>query len=99
MNFNKKFLKVYTILFIFFNINSSYSDNHNLYEILELIQKDLKTLERAVYSENSSSTETISNNLDQNAEDVLTRHLLKLHHQIEYDLEENSRFYLPSNSH
>tara|TARA_B100002052_G_C15866417_1_gene592547 strand:+ start:998 stop:1984 length:987 start_codon:yes stop_codon:yes gene_type:complete len=78
MNFNKKFLKVYTILFIFFNINSSYSDNHNLYEILELIQKDLKTLERAVYSENSSSTETISNNLDQNAEDVLTRHLLKL---------------------
>ena len=78
MNFNKKFLKVYAILFIFFNINSSYSDNHNLYEILELIQKDLKTLERAVYSENSSSTETISNNLDQNAEDVLTRHLLKL---------------------
>ena len=78
MNFNKKFLKVYTILFIFFNINSSYSDNHNLYEILELIQKDLKTLERAVYSENNSSTEKISNNLDQNAEDVLTRHLLKL---------------------
>ena len=35
-------------------------------------------MERAVYSENSSSTETISNNLDQNAEDVLTRHLLKL---------------------
>ena len=27
-----------------------FADNHNLNEILELIQKDLKTLEKAVYS-------------------------------------------------
>jgi len=45
---------------------------------LELIQKDLKTLERAVYSENNLSSETSLNTLDQNSEDVLTRHLLKL---------------------
>ncbi len=29
---------------------NAYSDNHNIYEILDLIKKDLKTLERAVYS-------------------------------------------------
>ena len=28
----------------------SFADNHNINEILELIQKDLKTLEKAVYS-------------------------------------------------
>ena len=61
---------------------NSYSDNHNIYEILDLIKKDLKTLERAVYSgsieiEGNSNNETVSN-LDNNSEDVLTRHLLKL---------------------
>ena len=30
----------------------TYSENHNLNEVIELIQKDLRTLERAVYSEN-----------------------------------------------
>jgi tol-pal system protein YbgF len=44
-----------------------------------LIQKDLKTLEKAVYSgsiniDNSNSKK----NFDENSEDVLTRHLLKL---------------------
>jgi tol-pal system protein YbgF len=56
-----------------------YADSHNLNEILELIQKDLKTLEKAVYSgsiitENSNT----SKGFDENSEDVLTRHLLKL---------------------
>jgi len=59
----------------------TFSENHNLKEIIELIQKDLKTLERAVYSENFSidnETSEITNNIDQNSEEVLTRHLLKL---------------------
>ena len=58
----------------------SFTDNHNLKEVIELIQKDLKTLERAVYSENFSSdsaTNSVSV-IDQNSEEVLTRHLLKL---------------------
>ena len=58
-----------------------YSDNHNLYEVLELIQNDLKTLERAVYSDSFSlNNETTSNTseFNQNSEEVLTRHLLKL---------------------
>jgi TolA-binding protein len=55
------------------------ADNHNINEVLEVIQKDLKTLEKAVYSgsiktENSSTLK----DFDENSEDVLTRHLLKL---------------------
>ena len=55
------------------------ADNHNLNEVLKLIQKDLKTLEKAVYSgsiniDNSDGQK----NFDENSEDVLTRHLLKL---------------------
>ncbi|MBL6799253.1 MAG: tol-pal system protein YbgF [Candidatus Pelagibacter bacterium] len=65
-------------LFILFS-NITLADNHNLNEVLELIQKDLKTLEKAVYSE-SINTSSLSNqeNFDQSSEDVLTRHLLKL---------------------
>ena len=61
--------------------SKTYSDNHNLNEIIELIQKDLKTLERAVYSEDFTTSQETSeniNNMDQNSEEVLTRHLLKL---------------------
>ena len=35
----------------------AYSENHNLNEVIELIQKDLRTLERAVYSENFSTNQ------------------------------------------
>ena len=59
----------------------TYSENHNLNEVIELIQKDLRTLERAIYSENFSTNQDSNenvNNMDQNSEEVLTRHLLKL---------------------
>jgi len=68
------------ILFIFFS-KITFADNHNIYEVLQLIQKDLKTLERAVYSDGfSTDSESNSsiNQLDKNSEEVLTRHLLKL---------------------
>jgi len=54
------------------------ADNHNVTEILELIQKDLKTLEKAVYSSEQNNTVSNSGTMDQNSEEVLTRHLLKL---------------------
>ncbi len=78
-----KLLKKFTILFIIFfsfSFKIASTDEHNLKEILLLIQEDIKTLERAVYSENSISSENaeINKELDQNGEDVLTRHLLKL---------------------
>ena len=75
----KKLIKLkLTIFFILFS-NIVLADNHNLNEVLELIQKDLKTLEKAVYSQSINVGNTNSQkNFDGNSEDVLTRHLLKL---------------------
>ena len=74
-------LKLFLILNLVF-INISFADNHNIYETLEIIKNDLKTLERAVYSGSIevkvSNNDSSVSNLDQNSEDVLTRHLLKL---------------------
>ena len=77
-NYKKLTYLKFTFLFIFLS-NAVFADNHNLYEVLELIQKDLKTLEKAVYS-GSINTEksTSQKSFDENSEDVLTRHLLKL---------------------
>jgi tol-pal system protein YbgF len=77
-----KFKLILIVLFNLIFCQNSFSDNHNIYETLEIIKNDLKTLERAVYSgsiEISASTNQQSNiDLDSNSEDVLTRHLLKL---------------------
>ncbi len=83
MKFVLKLLLLKCFIFInvfFFSI--SFADNHNIYEIIDQLQKDIKTLEKAVYS---NSSETNSTNIDssnltlgENSEDVLTRHLLKL---------------------
>ena len=57
------------------------ADSHYINEILEKIQKDIKTLEKAVYSGNrelNSGVTNVSNFENSNSEDVLTRHLLKL---------------------
>ena len=77
-------LIVFKIIFIFnfVIVSNSFADNHNIYETLEIIKNDLKTLERAVYSgsieiENTSISSS-DLEIDPNSEDVLTRHLLKL---------------------
>ena len=76
----KVFSLVLTVSFLISNF--SIADNHNIYETLEIIQKDIKTLEKAVYSKNlengNSNESNLNSNLDNNSEDVLTRHLLKL---------------------
>ena len=77
----RSFLLIFGILFFIFLPKHSYSETQNIYELLELIQKDLRTLEKAVYSDNFSVSEqpsVSSSTLDQNSEEVLTRHLLKL---------------------
>ncbi len=78
----RKFKIITLCLSNFFLITCSYADNHNIYEILDQLQKDIKTLEKAVYSGsielNSDSSVNLNSNLDNNSEDVLTRHLLKL---------------------
>ena len=83
MRFSLKII-ILNIFFIISLISTkiSFADNHNIYETLENIQNDLKTLERAVYSGSievkTSSNEQSNIELDSNSEDVLTRHLLKL---------------------
>jgi len=77
----KNFILINFFLVIILLSTKSFSENHNVLEVLELIQKDLKTLEKAVYSGSLSDNlnDSISlNSTDQNTEDVLTRHLLKL---------------------
>ena len=80
MRFTSKLIIL--ILFYLSFLQNSFSDNHNIYETLEIIKNDLKTLERAVYSGSieikTSSNEQSNIELDSNSEDVLTRHLLKL---------------------
>jgi len=69
------------LLFSFIFQNISQADNHNLYEILEKIQNDIQTLEKAVYSGSigiANETNVNSSFNNNNSEDVLTRHLLKL---------------------
>ena len=61
--------------------NYSFSQDQNVGEILELIQKDLRTLERAVYSQSfseSSDTSLSQRASTKEAEQALTKHLLKL---------------------
>ena len=63
--------------------------------ILETIQKDLRTLERAVYSESFSEKSTSKNSQtisSQETEDILTRHLLKLS-EIEKQFQELTNKY------
>jgi len=77
-NYKKLIQLKFVFIFIFLS-NVTFADNHNLNEILELIQKDLKTLEKAVYSGSINTKNSNSkNDFDENSEDVLTRHLLKL---------------------
>ena len=77
-NYKKLIQLKLTFIIIFFS-NIALANNHNLNEVIELIQKDLKTLEKAIYSGsinlgNSSGQKVLKGS----SEDVLTRHLLKL---------------------
>ncbi len=78
MKFLSKILKVNFILIVnFLSFTFVFADNHNIYESLEQMQKDIKTLEKAIYS-GSAEVSNSNANSSTNSEDVLTRHLLKL---------------------
>ena len=71
------------------------AETADIKEILEIIQQDLRTLERAVYSESfstSSKSSSTQNTTSQNTEDVLTKHLLKLS-EIEKQFQELTNKY------
>ena len=79
----KKFLlhsaKVTLVLiFIIFNSHKVYGEDINsILQQLEILQNDIKTLEKAIYSQDSTS-ESSNLKLSNNDNDVLTKHLLKL---------------------
>ena len=68
------------IIFLFSIISFVQAEETETLEVIKTLQKDLKTLEKAVYSNTSefNNTNSSSSNVDSNSEDVLTRHLLKL---------------------
>ena len=74
------FLKIFSVALIlnsFLTIaNSEETETDTILDTLQKLQKDIKTLEKAVYS--SSTSTTSSTTLSTNGEDALTRHLLKL---------------------
>ena len=75
----KKILQTKLIFIFTLFTGLVFADSHDINEVLELIKKDIKTLEKAVYSNPSDSVSSSDNKkLSSNSEDVLTRHLLKL---------------------
>jgi len=77
-----KFISISFFLILIFSNDkvTAESENEEIAVILEAIQKDIKTLEKAVYTEvyTEKNISSSNNSFDKNSEDVLTRHLLKL---------------------
>ena len=75
--FNSLTKIILIFVFAFFSIHKTYAEeeSQSLLQEVELLKKDIKTLEKAVYSKDNTnnSISTISN-----GDDVLTKHLLKL---------------------
>ena len=78
-------LLIFTIIFSTITYLSAQDEETN--EIIEKLKKDIKTLEKAVYSQSNESNFSTSKTLTSNDEDVLTRHLLKLS-EIEQQFQE-----------
>ena len=66
------------ILFSFYSYKVySEEESSSILQQLEILQKDVKTLEKAIYSQPTTGV-TNTSDLSSNGEDVLTQHLLKL---------------------
>ena len=76
-NMFKKLLLIFLLNFYFVNTHLL-ADNNEVNEILKKLQNDIKTLEKAVYSGSIETNSEFNNSNNNNSEDVLTRHLLKL---------------------
>ena len=69
--------------FLIFAIFASFSykvyaeESENVLDIIQALQQDIKTLEKAVYSQDKKISNS-STSLDADSSDVLTKHLLKL---------------------
>ena len=71
-------IKILLILILLgFNSYKSYAEEETTLQILKDLQKDIKTLEKAVYSEGSKNRD-VNIKLSDTEDDILTKHLLKL---------------------
>tara|TARA_B100000945_G_scaffold315958_1_gene316021 strand:- start:530 stop:1510 length:981 start_codon:yes stop_codon:yes gene_type:complete len=91
---NKFFTKVFFVLILsiltFYNANSEEEEQKQIYDQIERISKDLKTLESAFYK--TSEIKTSKPRTENINEDILTRHLLKLN-EIEEQFRELTNKY------
>ena len=82
---NLKINKLLITAIFFLLLNSAYAEEEEIYlkaisDQIQVITKDLKTLEKAVYqkSDLSSASSKVSISSDRLNEDIMTKHLLKL---------------------
>ena len=71
-------IRIFYLFLVFFVFISPSSADEDTLAILEKLKQDVKTLEKAVYSQSSENITNTNSVLSNNDEDVLTRHLLKL---------------------
>ena len=65
-------------LAIFYSYKIYAEETESILKKLQILQDDIKTLEKAVYSKDVKTTATSSEGLSTQSSDVLTKHLLKL---------------------
>ena len=78
--------KIYLIFFSFVLINSNlFAEEEEIYlksisDQIQVITKDLKTLEKAVYQKSDVTSSKVLNSIKSDGlnEDIMTKHLLKL---------------------
>ena len=66
------------IIAIFYSYKVYADETESILKQLQVLQNDIKTLEKAVYSQGVNTSTTSSVELSGNAGDILTKHLLKL---------------------
>ena len=93
MFFKKYLTKLFLIFFIAFSINFLNAEEEEVFlqslsDQIQVLIKDIKTLEKAVYQKSDIATSSTSNSIKSDGlnEDILTKHLLKLN-----DIEEQFR--------
>ena len=72
-----KRILLYLILSFFLSFSTFGEEEQSIFEQLQTLQNDIKTLEKAVYSD-GVTTASNNTNVSSNTNDVLTKHLLKL---------------------
>ena len=76
LTFSVKILLIFTLI-SFYSYKVYAEDTQIILEQLQTLQRDIKTLEKAVYSQNVKTTFD-NEDLSSHGNDVLTKHLLKL---------------------